>query len=119
MLLYFEIITLMLLSIALLGIVALYIYDFLRERKILRNIKSPGAVATGVQQLARRGHPGNVIKCVETGEVFASQNRAAAAYGISAKALRNSLRGLKETAGGYHFEFVGEMPATAGTVVAS
>ena len=40
MLLYFEIITLMLLSIALLGIVALYIYDFLRERKILRNIKT-------------------------------------------------------------------------------
>ena len=40
MLLYFEIITLMLLSIALLWIVALYIYDFLRERKILRNIKT-------------------------------------------------------------------------------
>ena len=40
MLLYFEIITLILLSIALLGIVALYIYDFLRERKILRNIKT-------------------------------------------------------------------------------
>ena len=40
MLLYFEIVTLMLLSIALLGIVALYIYDFLRERKILRNIKT-------------------------------------------------------------------------------
>lgn len=39
-LLYFEIITLMLLSIALLVIVALYIYDFLRERKILRNIKT-------------------------------------------------------------------------------
>ena len=40
MLLYFEIITLMLLSIDLLGIVALYIYDFLRERKILRSIKT-------------------------------------------------------------------------------
>ena len=91
----------------------------LRQVQVVANIKSPGAVATGVQQLARRGHPGNVIKCVETGEVFASQNRAAAAYGISAKALRNSLRGLKDTAGGYHFEFVGEMPAPAGTVIAS
>ena len=91
----------------------------LRQVQVVANIKSPGAVATGVQQLARRGHPGNVIKCVETGEVFVSQNRAAAAYGISAKALRNSLRGLKETAGGYHFEFVGEMPAPAGTVIAS
>ena len=40
MLLYFAIITLMPLSIALLGIVALYIYDFLRERKILNDIKT-------------------------------------------------------------------------------
>ena len=40
MLLYFAIITLMPLSIALLGIVALYIYDFLLERKILNDIKT-------------------------------------------------------------------------------
>lgn len=34
----------------------------LRQVQVVANIKSPGAVATGVQQLARRGHPGNVIK---------------------------------------------------------
>src|SRR3954452_20879306 len=35
-----------------------------------------------VTQVVRRGHPGNIIKCVTTGEVFASQRRAAGATGV-------------------------------------
>ena len=41
------------------------------------NYKSPH-IKQIIQQLERRGHPGNVIKCLETGETFASQSRAAA-----------------------------------------
>lgn len=58
--------------------------------------------------LTRRGHPGNVIKCNETGEIFASQRRAAQAMGLSNIELYNQLAGRAEKAKGYTFEKLGE-----------
>lgn len=61
-----------------------------------------------IQQLARRGHPGIVVKCNETGEVFASLNRAAEAMSIDRRTLGRHLQGLKDSVGGFTFEMLGE-----------
>lgn len=58
--------------------------------------------------LVRRGHPGNIIKCVETGEIFASQNRAADALGVSRSALSKHLKGVTSSINGLTFESLGE-----------
>lgn len=60
--------------------------------------------------LSRRGHPGNAVKCEETGEIFASQNRAAEANNISPTTLRRNLIGEIPDAKGLHFTKLGEMP---------
>lgn len=59
-------------------------------------------------ELARRGHPGNLIKCIETGEVFASQRRAAEALGIERVDLYKHLKGLTDSVKGFTFEILGE-----------
>lgn len=64
-----------------------------------------------VQMLARRGHPGNVIRCVETGETFASQNRAAELLNLSRYGLTEHLKGCRDSVNGLHFEKLGEAVA--------
>lgn len=59
--------------------------------------------------LLRRGHPGNKILCNQTGEVFASQQRAATANDISPSSLSEHLRGLRDSVNGLTFEKLGEM----------
>lgn len=61
-----------------------------------------------ITQLVRRGHPGNVVRCVETGEEFASQSRAAELLGISRQAIGECLKGKREHIKGLHFELVGD-----------
>lgn len=61
-----------------------------------------------ISQLVRAGHPGNVVRCVETGVVFPSQNQAAKALGINKALVSNQINGLIPTAQGYTFEFLGE-----------
>lgn len=61
-----------------------------------------------VTNVIRRGHPGNIIRCIDTGEVFASQRRAAQALGIHPYELYRHLSGHLETAGGHIFENLGE-----------
>lgn len=58
--------------------------------------------------LLRRGHPGNIVKCLETGEVFASQGRTALVMGISPGTLSKHLSGKISDAGGYTFTVLGE-----------
>lgn len=58
--------------------------------------------------LERRGHPGWLVRCCETGEVFASQNRAAICLGVDKSSLSKHLNGLADAAGGLHFERLGE-----------
>ena len=61
-----------------------------------------------IQQLARRGHPGVVVRCLETGETFASIRRTSEVMDISRTALRKHLNGLKDSVGGFTFEIIGE-----------
>ena len=61
-----------------------------------------------IQQLSRRGHPGNIIKCLETGETFASQNRASELLHIPSSVISKHLNGLIKDAKGLHFEKIGE-----------
>lgn len=52
----------------------------------------------------RQGPPSWVVRCLETGEVFSSQNKAAEALGVSKQDISLSLNGIKDNAGGLHFE---------------
>lgn len=54
--------------------------------------------------LSRRGHAGNVVRCIETGETFASQNRAAELLGLSSTKLSRHINGKLENVEGLHFE---------------
>jgi hypothetical protein len=58
--------------------------------------------------LERRGHPGFMVRCKETGEVWASQNRAAACMNISESELSKHLNGLTNHVKGKTFERLGE-----------
>lgn len=82
-----------------------------KQISVIAQYKPVASAPEVIQQLIRRGHPGNIIKCVETGEVFASQNRAADALGVSKTALGKHLKGFADSANGYHFELIGEMPS--------
>ena len=57
-----------------------------------------------INVLTRRGHAGNVVRCVETGEMFASQNRAAQLLGLNKFELSKHVRGLQDDVEGLHFE---------------
>lgn len=72
--------------------------------------KSP-TITQIIQMLVRRGHPGNVVRCNETGEVFASQNRAAQALGLTPTDVAQQLNGWRQHAHGYTFERLGEATA--------
>jgi hypothetical protein len=72
----------------------------LRNRQTINNIV--------ITQLERRGHPGNLTRCVETGEVFASQARAADLMGINRGNLVSHLNGRVPVVNGYTFERIGE-----------
>lgn len=58
--------------------------------------------------LERRGHPGNVIRCIETGKKFASQNQAAKEMNLNAGSLSSHLNGKYPTVQGFTFECLGE-----------
>ena len=60
-----------------------------------------------VNVLTRRGHAGNVVRCLETGEIFASQNRACDLLGLNRADLSTHLSGEKDNVKGLTFEKVG------------
>jgi hypothetical protein len=61
-----------------------------------------------INMLVRRGHPGFVIRCNETGEVYASQRRAAEALGINRGNLWSHLQGERPSVDGHTFTNLGE-----------
>lgn len=71
----------------------------------LINWKSPHTSQT---VLVRRGHPGFIIRCNQTGELFASQRRAAIANGINQGTLSSHLHGKYPDIGGLTFTCLGE-----------
>ena len=52
----------------------------------------------------RQGPPSWVIQCLETQDVYTSQNKAAEALEITASNVSRQLNGLQENAQGYHFK---------------
>ena len=52
----------------------------------------------------RQGSPSWVVRCIETGDVFSSQNEAAKTLGINTSILSKQLNGLTESINGLHFE---------------
>lgn len=52
----------------------------------------------------RQGPPSWVIRCLETGESFMSQNKAATAMGLSPAEISRHLNGALDDVRGYHFE---------------
>lgn len=70
----------------------------------LINWKSP-AIANAV--VVPQGHPGFVIQCNETGEIFMSQNQAAKAMDVNPSTLSGHLNGKYDNAGGNTFTRLG------------
>lgn len=52
----------------------------------------------------RQGPPSWVVRCIETGNIFASQKSAAIEMGIDPSNLSKHLNGIFNNADGYHFE---------------
>ena len=59
--------------------------------------------------LERRGHPGYLVQCLETGEVFASQNRAADVFGFARTQMSNHLNARTPDIKGLHFQRLGHI----------
>jgi hypothetical protein len=54
-----------------------------------------------------RGHPGYLVKCLETGITYLSQTQAASDMGLSKSMLSSHLNGAVNDVNGFHFERVG------------
>lgn len=77
----------------------------------LINWKSPNN-SVNIQYMEVKGNRGNVVRCVETGKTFPSQNDAAFAMLLNAARLSEHLRGKRDQVGGFHFENLGENMAS-------
>lgn len=54
------------------------------------------------------GDPGNVVQCVETGSIYASQGQAAKELGVSATDVSNHLHGKNPHLNGLHLKVLGK-----------
>jgi hypothetical protein len=61
-----------------------------------------------ISHIGRNGHPGNVIYCNETKQVFKSHREACRELGIDNRDLWAYIKRLKPTARGFTFTSVGE-----------
>jgi hypothetical protein len=61
-----------------------------------------------INHIGRNGHPGNVIYCNETQQIFRSHREATRELGINSRDLWAYLKGLKANARGYTFKKLGE-----------
>lgn len=65
-----------------------------------------------INYIGRNGHPGNVIYCNETKQVFKSHREATRELGIDSRDLWAYMKGIKPDAKGYTFTKVGEAQNT-------
>lgn len=81
--------------------------DFSSVNNVIRGFhyKSTNVIQTSLE---RRGHPGNLVKCLTNGEVYASQHRAADALDIDPGQLSRHLNGHIPNVKGLKFEVLGE-----------
>ena len=64
-----------------------------------------------IQSLERRGHPGTVVRCNETGETFASIRRASDVLSIDRSMLKRHLEGVMPDINGKTFTALGDAVA--------
>lgn len=62
--------------------------------------------ATATVHTGKKGHPGFVTRCLETGALFPSQNKAAEAMGVSPSVMSGHLSGALGSVNDLHFERV-------------
>lgn len=74
------------------------------------NFLSPINNVTTVIEREGRGHPGYIVRCIETGEYFLSQNEAAKKIGTYPSLISGHLQGKFPDVDGFHFERLGMMP---------
>lgn len=86
--------------------------DKIGVKGIQINLFSPHAQNIMQTILERKGHPGYVVRCIETGKKFASQGDAARKLGISPAALSSHLNGKTASVSGMTFERLGEATTT-------
>lgn len=79
------------------------------EEPVVNNIENNINI---INHIGRNGHPGNVIYCNETKQVFKSHREACRELGIDNRDLWAYIKQLKPTARGFTFKSVGE--ATSG-----
>jgi hypothetical protein len=98
------------------GLVSGYFFHNTAVSTSIRSIRlwSPGDNNLMSIYITPLGDPGNVIQCVETGTIYASQGQAARELGITASALSQHLAGKKVHVRGNHFRILGK----AGEVLA-
>jgi hypothetical protein len=65
---------------------------------------SSGNSIVGVNERAGRGHPGYIVRSMETGALFSTQGGAARAFNVSPSMLSSHLNGRCDNVNGYHFE---------------
>lgn len=58
------------------------------------------------------GDPGNVVQCLETGTIYASQGQAAKELGVSASAVSQHLTGRNSHVNGQHLVILGKAGQT-------
>lgn len=58
--------------------------------------------------VARRGHPGNIVRVNETGQTFASVRQAAEALGLHRRDIFNQIHGERPDVKGFTFTNLGE-----------
>lgn len=56
----------------------------------------------------RKERTGKLVRCIETGETYRTQDAAAKAVGVSPSAMSFCLRGITQSCGGRHFEYIKE-----------
>ncbi len=67
----------------------------------------------GINLPDRLGHPGWIIRCLETDDIFPSQNNAAKIMDLNSGNLSHHLSGKNDNVKGFHFERICEAKAAA------
>ena len=80
----------------------------------MTRILSPGDNNILKVYISALGDPGNVVQCVETGTIYASQGQAARELGVTAAEVSKHLKGHYESLKGLHLVLLGK----AGQVLA-
>jgi hypothetical protein len=68
--------------------------------------KDSGNMVTTIHN-GSKGHPGFITRCIETGELFATQGSAARAFNIPERTMTKHLNYGRELSENLHFERLG------------